>query len=116
MTGYHQCSNKGAEELKIPLYFAVVLFTVAAREEKGKGATSSKGAGAEKARRQVLCPLPHSHQFGHATTGYSPTACFLLQLSNLLRLEAMLFEKALPLSVAIIASAGEIKISDIMLM
>ena len=101
----------------MPLYFALVLFTVAAREEKGKGASSSKGAGAEKARRQVLCPLPHSHyQLGHATTGYSPTAWFLLQLSNLLRLEAMLFEKALPLFVAIIASAGEIKISDIMLM
>ena len=99
----------------IILYFALVL-TVAAREEKGKGASSSKGAGAEKARRQVLCPLPHSHQLPHATTIYSPTACFLLQLSNLLRLEAMLFEKALPLSVAIIASAGEIKISDIMLM
>ena len=101
----------------MPLYFALVLFTVAAREEKGKGATSSsKGAGAEKARRQVLCPLPHSHQWGHATTIYSPTACFLLLLFKLLGFEAMLFEKALPLSVAIIASAGEIKISDIMLM
>ena len=70
--------------------------------------------GALEATRQVLCAnLPHCGQLGGCTTttGFSQTApAFRL----LLELEAMLFEKALPLLAAIIATAGEIK--QVMLM
>ena len=74
-----QCSSKGAEELKMPLYFALVLFTVASKGRKrGKAPPAAR---VRELKRQegksfVHCHTPTSCPTPPLATLQQPAFCF----------------------------------------